>query len=231
MTDPSDTARPDDAGASGKQIAAVVVAAVALAGVLGWTARDPASGGETEPPPVAALRGEVDAMVASGVPEDHPKVEMLNEEADALAERWGEEGAPEPGVDLEAEAARGALASSPDEAERQSAEVGTDLPARTATVDCEPIPHLLTPEEVAGARCMTVPQPDGSSLFVAVAPTGDVRTVGFRPGGEVARMADTRLPFGAEPATAELAPGLDAGSVEVHRQGVTLGTMTIADGA
>ena len=234
MTDPSDPSETSDparaAGASGRQATAVVVAAVALAGVLGWAARDPASGDRTEPPPVEALRGEVEAMVASGVPEDHPKVEMLTEEADALAAQWGQEGTPEAGVDLEAEAAEGALASSPDEAERQSAEVGTDLPDRTTVVDCEPIPERLTAEEVAGARCMTVPQPDGSSLFVALAPTGEVRSVGFRPGGEVTRMADTRLPFGAEPATAELAPGQAEGNIEVHRQGVTLGTLAITPG-
>ena len=231
MTDPSDTARTPATGASGKQTAAVVVAAVALAGALGWTAREPASGDRTEPPPVAALRSEVEAMVASGVPEDHPKVRMLTEEADALAAQWGEEGAPEAGVDLEAAAADGGLASSPDEAERQSADVGTDLPDRTTVVDCEPIPQRLTVEEIAGARCMTVPQPDGSSLFVALLPTGEVRSVAFRPGGEVTRMADTRLPFGAEPATAELAPGTAEGHVEVHRQGVTLGTLTITAGA
>jgi hypothetical protein len=241
MTDPSDTAhadgdptahgsRPDGTGSSGRQTAAVLVAAAAVAGLLSWTARQPASGDETEPPPVEALRAEVEAMVDSGLPEDHPKVQMLTEDADELAEQWGDEGVPEQGVDLEREAARGELASSPDEAERQSAEVGTDLPPAVTPVDCEPIPQRLSAEAVAGARCMTVPQPDGSSLYVALAPNGRVRSVAFAPGGEVTRMADTTLPPGATASSAELAPGQRAGDLTVRRRGTALGTMTITEG-
>ena len=70
---------------------------------------------------------------------------------------------------------------------------------------CEPVQGLLGADELAGATCLSIPQPDGTSRFVAVAPDGVVRTVHFGNDGAVDRLDDTHL--GGPPAPdARLAP-------------------------
>jgi hypothetical protein len=55
------------------------------------------------------------------------------------------------------------------------------------------VPGLLGPEEIAGAQCVSVPQPDGTSRCVAIGPDGTLRSVAFGHDGDVRRLDDTAL--------------------------------------
>jgi hypothetical protein len=211
-------------------LGAAVVASIGLTavGVAGATRQQPAPT-EAE----RQVRREIAAMIDSGVPADDPKVEMLEAQADELRRSTRANPPEEPGVDLgrrvaDAKAAERAADRARDRAVRtragSAAAAGIAGQATTGgvlagpawqsgTVECEPLPQILTAREVAGATCLGVPQPDGSTRYVAVGRDGVVRTVAFAPDGQVRRGPDRRMPGGATPG-ATLAP-TDAGDIRV----------------
>lgn len=199
---------------------AVLFAALVLAAVGASAA---AAATLSEPPPIEVerqLEAEIDGMVEAGLDEDDPKVEMVEEQLEAIEEGVGEP-ARERGVDT------GATLDAAAEDDRELAEAEVEAAAPDAslaaedddfgwesgTVECEPVPDLLDVDEIEGATCLSVPQPDGTSRYVAVAPDGVVRTVHFGNDGDVARLADTRLDGPVTPET-ELAPTAE-GDVQV----------------
>lgn len=128
----------------------------------------------------AMLEAEIASLEASGVRADHPKLEMLRHDLASLqAGRRAAADAPaEPGVDLSDVSASGARA------ERDDASLWDD-----GAVECEPVPpDLLTAAEIAGATCRSLPQGDGSSLYVATAPDGREHVVRFGADGTVTRQ-------------------------------------------
>lgn len=199
---------------------AAVLALLVVGGVLAGAAAS-ASFSKPEPTPLERqLQDEIDGMIASGLSRHDPKVDMLR---DQLAElQAGDAARPprEPGVDTgkvlagdEAQAARQDSAAR-DRASTLAAEAAPPAPAPPATaqsewqsgkVECEVVPGLLGPAEIAGATCASVPQPDGTSRYVAVGRDGVVRSVLFGADGHVRRLADTRLATRA-PAGTDVAP-------------------------
>jgi hypothetical protein len=179
-----------------------------------------ASAGLAEPPPSAMeaqLEAEIDGMIEAGVPADSPKFEMLEEQLDRVEEGTGEPTAREPGVDTGArldeagavtEAQAQAEAAGPAGAQARAGGVDEALVEEgevarweTGTVECEPVPGMLSIDEVAGATCLSVPQPDGTSRYVAVGADGTVRSVRFGTDGAVRRVTDTALPVPPRGAT------------------------------
>jgi hypothetical protein len=160
-----------------------------------------ASAALSEPAPTAIeqqLRDEMDGMLAAGLDEDDPKVEMVEEQLAAIEDGAGKP-ARERGVDtgaMLAEAADDGAAAAAAEAGRGEPGAGPpadeDLTWESGPVACEPVPGLLSVEEIAGATCLSVPQPDGTNRYVAVAPDGVVHSVRFGNDGEVRRLDDTR---------------------------------------
>lgn len=165
------------------------VAAAALAGTLALAAPGAtshpaeddgdASADMSQASGVALLEAEIDAMVAAGVPQTHPKLALLRADLAALQHGLRTEPIPEPGVDL-----------SPGSATRDA-----EVDRRDASlwdhgqVPCEPIPpDLLTAADIAGAICRSEPQPDGSSLYVATVPGGVEHVVEFAADGSVTRL-------------------------------------------
>jgi hypothetical protein len=215
MPDDGDTERSterdterDDVTTSWRQRLAAGAVIVALGGGIVVGTRD-ASGDQTRPAVVEQLRDEIDAMVASGMSESDPKVEMLQDELDAIESRVGEEGRPEPGVDLSS-AGGAAAADTPAEAQAQVQTAAAEPPpADHGLVECEPVPPRLAADEVADGRCVAVPQPDGTRLYVVVRPNGAVHIVEFLPGGIVRRRDDDLVPPAADPTTVELVPEPD----------------------
>jgi len=124
---------------------------------------------------VAVLQGEIDAMTASGLPADHPKVAMLQEDLASFERGVGAAAPVDPGIDQVA--GRIAAATRATGAE----EAGLD----NGRVDCEPLPGLLTAADVAGAECSSLVQPDGSNLYVAEHPDGTRIAVRFSPDGSL----------------------------------------------
>ncbi len=193
---------------------AVLLAAVAASSAVSASlAEPPVSDVEQQ------LDAEIEGMVDAGVPADDPKVEMLEEQLDELADGNGAPARREPGVDTgarlteaeqvtdaqaRAEAAAGAAAGAVQPraaggAPAASTAAGTPAAAaadgrrwESGIVACEPLPGLLTMGEVAGATCLSVPQPDGTSRYVALAADGTVRSVRFGTDGAVQRMPDER---------------------------------------
>jgi hypothetical protein len=206
-TDDTGDDTPDrrDERASTPQRVAVAAAALALAAVVTVSAQG-ASGDQQRPAAVETLQDEIDAMVAAGMSEDDPKVRMLQDEVDELVDDLGEEGRDEQGVDLQAASEAGEMADTPEEAAARADEVRPDQPAERGPVECEVVPQQLSADEVTGARCVSVPQPDGTSLYVVVAPDGAVRVVEFGPHGRVQRLDDERLPAGTDARGVELVP-------------------------
>ena len=192
--------------------------AVIVAGAAGASSRT----GDSPPPDAAVvLQQEVDAMRASGLPADHPKVEMLQREVDALVA--GTDATPVPDPSARASGARG-QASTPEQAVRLEDEVDAGDEAQSGTVECEPVPQALSAAEVAGASCLSVPQPDGTSRYLAVEPSGLVHVVRFGDDGHVERLPDQRLPAGAEAGRVELVPDAD-GEVQVLSGGTEVGAL------
>jgi hypothetical protein len=216
-------------------LAAAMVASIGLtvAGVAGASRRQPAPT-EME----RQVQGEIDAMIESGVPEDDPKVEMLEDQVDELRRSDRADPPREPGVDLrqrvaDARAAERAADRARDQAGRAgagsaaSADVAGQVTAagvptgpawQRGTVECEPVPQALTADEVAGAICVSVPQPDGSTRYVAVGRDGVVRTVAFGADGKVGRGPDRRVPGGVTPGATSVGP-TPAGDIRVVAQG------------
>jgi hypothetical protein len=191
----------------------VALAVLALAAV-GASAAAGAALTEPSPAPVEQqLADEVDGMIDAGLPPDHPKVEMVEEMLASLEESRAAPGPSEPGVDVAALLADAeSEGAQRDEAERR-ADAGAGARAadpraagwESGTVLCEPVPGLLTVDELAGARCLSVPQPDGTARYVALSPDGVVRSVRFGNDGDVRRLPDTRL-LGPAAAGTALAP-------------------------
>lgn len=180
---------------------AVLAAALVLTAV-GASAAASAALSEPVPTPVeAGLQRQIDGMLAAGMPADHPKVQLLQEQLDLLRAGASAEGPAEPRVDVAAaldEATAEEDAEDAGTAARAVAPAGdaatTEEPAwESGTVECEPVPGLLDAGDVAGAVCVSVPQPDGTSRYVAVGEDGTVRSVLFGPDGQVRRLADAAV--------------------------------------
>lgn len=212
--------RPARARASVRAAGRRALAPAILLAAVGASAA--ASASLAEPPPSAMeaqLEAEIDGMIEEGVPADSPKVEMLEEQLDGVEEGTGKPATAEPGVDTAArldeagevtEAQAQAEAAGPAGVQARPGDVDDvldeeDEAARweTGHVECEPVPGMLSMDEVAGASCLSVPQPDGTSRYVAVGADGTVRSVRFGTDGAVHRLRDTALP--APPRGATLA--------------------------
>lgn len=186
--------------AIGAAVGLAIVAGLALGpGPSSQAQRPP----QRQAPAAAQVQAEVDAMIADGVPRNDPKVRMLEADVRALEAAAAAPPRAEPGVDRNAIAAladEGAIARTPAEARARASEMRSDQPAVLGTVECEPIPQLLSAREVSGATCYSVPQADGTSRYVAVTPGGQVLVVRFAPAGDVRRLPDTSLPAGTSAA-------------------------------
>lgn len=199
--------------------AAGVCLVVSLGGAAGAALDDPT------PPPIAdRLEREAEAMVDAGVPANDPKVEMLEAEAEAIADGAGATTPKEPGVDLahtpEAKVATSGSPAAMDRVEAVESAEGKS-PWDLGRVDCEPIPPTnLTAAEIAGATCLSLPQPDGTARYVAITPDGTVRVVRFAAGGAVDRLPDRRLP--APPARGTAFAGTTAGDLGVTLAGESI---------
>jgi hypothetical protein len=166
---------------AGAALAALAVTAAGSASASPGQTSDPA-------PPAAAveMQQEIDAMRAGGMPADHPKVEMLQREVEALVAGTDAEPVPDPG-------ARAAEATTPEQAVQLAREIDGEVEA--GTVECEPVPRALTAAEAgAAASCASLPQPDGSSHYLVVEPSGSVHVVRFDDDGSVERLSDRQLP-------------------------------------
>jgi hypothetical protein len=207
----------------GRRRSTALLAALVLTAVAASAAASAALSQESGPTRLEAdLQDEIDAMIASGIPADHPKVRMLEESlaaleagADAPAKR--DRGADVGGLLAEAEAADDAGARV---AAADAAAAGAPL-WESGTVECEPVPGLLAADEIAGAVCVSVPQPDGTNRYVAVGADGVARTVLFGADGLVQRLADTPLP--APPAPGEPLTPTPDGDLQVGAEVVDVG--------
>lgn len=216
--------------AGGRRGVMWVAGAVGAVLVAGTAAASSSAGQQGSSPPdaVTELQREVDAMRADGLPADHPKVRMLEREIGALEAGSTATTVPDPGM---SGAARGARAASPVEAAELADELGADQSAEAGTVECEPVPQALTAAEVAAAAsCLSVPQPDGTSRYLAVEPEGTVHVVSFGDDGRVTRLEDRELPAEAAAAGDDddvtLVPEPD-GSVTVVSDGVEVATLDL----
>jgi hypothetical protein len=189
----------------------VLLAALALSAVAASAAASSAlSRSSTTAPNTieAQLQSEIDDMIASGVPADSPKVRMLQDSLDQL--RSPDIGRPrrDPQGDVSG-LLSGDTGAAQSRAGVDSASGSGDDAVGTAggasgdwdsgVIECEPIPGLLTAAEVAGATCVGVPQPDGTSRYIALGADGVARTVLFGAGGQVQRLPDTPAPAGLAP--------------------------------
>jgi|RhiMethySRZTD1v2_1073278.scaffolds.fasta_scaffold18161_7 hypothetical protein len=188
----------------------LLAAALVLTAVAASAAASAALSEPPEPPAADRMREEIDDMVASGVPADDPKVEMLEE---AAADLEGADTSPprDPGAAgvgeriaaAEAADAAGQEGVAPSAAPADGARTTGAAPApawESGPVLCEVVPGQLGADEIAGALCASVPQPDGTDRYVAVTPDGTVRTVLFGADG-VRRLGDvsagTPVPAGS----------------------------------
>ncbi len=194
----------------------------AVVASIGLTAVGVASAARRQPAPTEAERQvqrEIDAMIDSGVPADDPKVEMLEEQVDELRRSTRADPPKEPGVDLGQRVADAKAAEQAGVAgQATTAGVPTGPAWQSGIVECEPVPQILTAEEVAGATCLSVPQPDGSTRYVAVGRDGVVRTVAFGPDGRVGRSPNRPVPGGVAPGVTAVGPTA-AGDVRVTVRG------------
>jgi hypothetical protein len=188
----------------------VLLAVLALSAVAASAAASSALSRSNAPAPVtlqAQLQSEIDDMLAAGVPADSPKVRMLQESLDQL--RSPDIGQPprDPAGDVSGLLSRDPSAVQPqagvEEAPDGLVGAGGGAPEwESGTVECEPIPGLLTAAEIAGALCVSVPQPDGTSRYLAIGADGVARTVLFGADGQVRRLPDTQVAAGLAPGTA-----------------------------
>jgi len=190
-----------------------VGAVVALAAVaaLGVAAAANASFDRSPPPnPVEKdLQRQINALVAAGVRTDDPKIEMLRQQLAQLRTGDTADPPPEPGVNT-AKVLAGTTttttappaAVTPQAAPAPGATTTTTGDWQAGKVQCEEVPGLLSAAELAQATCASVPQPDGTTRYVAVSPDGTVRVVLFGNDGRVRRMPDTHLPAPAPPGAA-----------------------------
>jgi hypothetical protein len=204
----------------------VLVGGAALAVIVAGSAGASAGRSSEPAPPGAAvqLQQEIDAMRAAGLPADHPKVEMLQREVEALVAGTDAVPVPDPGAGRPAGPGARGQASTPEQAVRLEDEIDAGDEAQSGTVECEPVPQALSAAEVAGASCLSVPQPDGTSRYLAVDPSGLVHVVRFGDDGHVERLPDQRLPAGAQAGRVELVPDAD-GEVQVLSGGTEVGAL------
>jgi hypothetical protein len=178
------------------------------------------------PEAVTQLEAEIGAMRAGGMDADDPKVELLQDEVDALREGLDARPPRDPGL---SSSAAGARSSTPEDAIRSAETAGAGGGAEAAEVECEPIPHALEAEDIEDAVCASVPQPDGTARYVAVVPTGAVHVVGFAGDGAAERLPDQALPVGAAAAPSSdltLVPDAD-GDLVVEADGEELATLDL----
>jgi len=183
---------------------AVLFAALVLSAVAASAAASAALSQEAPDPLEQQMEAEIEAMVDAGIPPDHPKVEMLEEELAELEEGGDADPPPEPGVDVEE------MIEEAEEAEaREDAGLAAEPAWESGEVLCEVVPGALGPDEIAGARCASVPQPDGTNRYVALGPDGTARTVAFGHDGQVRRLADVAVgaPVGPDAALTATAEG------------------------
>ena len=184
----------------------VLLAALALSAVAASAAASSALSRPNAAEPVTLehqLQSEIDDMRASGVPADSPKLRMLQDSLDQLRSPGigrprhdpqgdvsgllsGDTGAVQP--------QSGLASASGDDAVGTAGGASGDWDS--GVIDCEPIPGLLSAADVAGATCVGVPQPDGTSRYVALGADGVARTVLFGANGQVQRLPDTQVPAG-----------------------------------
>jgi hypothetical protein len=194
----SDSGSVSRVGRPRRRGGAVLAAALVLAAVAASAAASAALSQPTPVPVEADLQHQIDDMLAAGMPADHPKVQLLQEQLDQVRAGADVDAPDEPGADVAAaldEAQAEEAAEDAGTASRAVEPAGdaatTAEPAwESGTVECEPIPGLLTAAEVSGAMCVSIPQPDGTSRYVAVGRDGTVRSVLFGPDGDVRRLDD-----------------------------------------
>lgn len=186
----------------------MLAAALVLTAVAASAAASAALSEPPDPAPAQQLRGEIDDMIASGVPEDDPKVKMLEDAVEELTEADptpprdpGAAGIADRIAAAEAAAeGSGSASRAPADGARPSAPAA---PAwQSGPVLCEVVPGQLGPDEIAGAVCASVPQPDGTARYVAVTPDGTVRSVLFAADGRVQRLDDVRAAAAVPPRSA-----------------------------
>jgi hypothetical protein len=172
-------------------VAVMVAVATAVA-----TATITASAGDATADASDVLRAEIDALLAGGLSADDPRVARLQADLAALEQGAQLPQPGEPGLDL-----TGVLGTEPGSGARSASADAADATAADAVVawdrgvvECEPLPpDKLTVDEIAGARCVSAPQPDGTSRYVAITPDGTVRVVRFDTDGTVIRTADRHV--------------------------------------
>lgn len=136
------------------------------------------------------LWGEIQAMLADGVMPNDPKVVMLEEDLTSLQAGEVLPEVAEPGVDL------GGVLGMPHRGGTRAAalDLTTAVAWDNGVVECEPLPpDILSVAEIDDARCVSAPQPDGTSRYVAIVPDGTVRVVRFASDGAVSRQPDLHL--------------------------------------
>jgi hypothetical protein len=203
---------------------------VAAGGVVLVAASTAVSGQDPDqvPEAITQLEAEIGAMRAGGMAADDPKVELLQDEVDALREGMDAQPERDPGLSS-GPGASGAQSSTPEDAARTAESAGAGGGAESAEVECEPIPHALEADDLVDAVCASVPQPDGTARYVAVVPTGAVHVVRFGGDGAAERQPDQALPLGAASASSEaltLVPNAD-GDVVVEADGAELATLDL----
>lgn len=189
----------------------VLATGLLLTAVAASAAAGAALSEEPPTPLEAEMRDEIDAMVDAGIPPDDPKVQMLEDALDELERGADAAAPPEPGVDVGAllEQSRAAEAAEDARVQTRGDDPSAAAPAwDSGPVLCEVVPGLLDAGEIAGAQCASVPQPDGTSRYVAIGADGVARVVVFGHDGDVRRADDVPL-GGPVPAGAALAPTPD----------------------
>ena len=206
MTDDTPTATPSSSSRGPRpRRGALLTATLVLSAVAASAAASAALSEEAPVPLENELQAEIDGMVESGVDPGDPKVELLEESLEQLEDGADADPPAERGVDVEAlleqaeaaEATEGAIVQ-PRSSDRGVAAAddngdAADPAWESGEIVCEPIPGMLGADEIAGARCASVPQPDGTSRYVAIGADGTVRTVAFGHDGQVQRLADASV--------------------------------------
>jgi hypothetical protein len=139
------------------------------------------------------LESEIETMLANGTPASHTKVQRLQQDLNVLRNGVQTPMPGEPGLDLSSTlgASRGSGIRSVALDDHGGVANTEPVAWDRGEVVCEPVPpEALDVTELAGAICLSAPQPDGSSRYVAVAPDGTVRVVRFEINGNVEREPD-----------------------------------------
>jgi hypothetical protein len=192
MSETAQHKRPERRGTGrGRVRGGLLLGALVLTAVGASAAASAALGGSQAVAPTEleeSLEAEIDALRDAGLPAEDPKVQMLQESLDQL--RNPARPRPAPSVDV------GALL-----AEERADRVDPAAAAAEAVAEGDPVPGLLSAAELTGATCVSVPQPDGTSRYLAIGADGVARTVLFGADGQVRRLPDTQV-AGLAPGTA-----------------------------